>query len=66
MIAAYPELTCFSGTYEPLTVPGVSTNLLCAGNDKVFEFYGNIFNELAEIFPSNKFHIGGDEAPLDH
>ena len=40
--------------------------MLCAGNDKVYEFYDDILKELAEIFPSDRYHIGGDEAPLDH
>ncbi|WP_242135629.1 beta-N-acetylhexosaminidase [Aestuariivivens marinum] len=66
MLVAYPELTCFPDEFEVRTTPGVSKNLLCAGNDKVFEFYGNVYKELAPIFTAEKFHIGGDEAPLDH
>ncbi|WP_341215998.1 beta-N-acetylhexosaminidase [uncultured Wocania sp.] len=66
MLVAYPELTCFPDDFEVRTTPGVSKNLLCAGNEKVFEFYGNVYKELAPIFTAEKFHIGGDEAPLDH
>ena len=66
MLVAYPELTCFPNDFEVRTTPGVSKNLLCAGNEKVFEFYGNVYKELAPIFTAEKFHIGGDEAPLDH
>ncbi len=65
-VAAYPELTCFEGEYKVMTVPGVSKDLLCGGNEQVFEFLDDVFGELSEIFPSDKFHIGGDEAPLDH
>ena len=54
------------GEYDVMTKPGVSKDLLCAGNEKVFQFLEDVISELAEIFPSEKFHIGGDEAPLDH
>lgn len=63
-IAAYPELTCRDTLLDVRTEIGVSEDLLCAGNEKVFEMYGNIFDELCDIFPSSKIHIGGDEAPL--
>lgn len=66
-IAAYPELTCFSDQLlEVRTTPGVSKELLCAGNEQVFKFLDDIIGELAKVFPGNEFHIGGDEAPLDH
>lgn len=63
-IAAYPELTCRDTLLDVRTEIGVSEDLLCAGNELVFEMYNNIFNELCDIFPSSKIHIGGDEAPL--
>lgn len=65
-IAAYPFLTCKDTTLNVRTTAGVSTDLLCAGNEKVFEMYTDIFNELCSIFPSKYFHLGGDEAPLDN
>ncbi|MBS2212692.1 beta-N-acetylhexosaminidase [Carboxylicivirga mesophila] len=65
-IVAYPELTCFNEALEVRTTPGVSKNLLCAGNDDVFTFLDDVIGEMAEVFPGNEFHIGGDEAPLDH
>ncbi len=42
---------------------GVSEALLCPGNEKTYEFYDGIFKELAALFPSKMFHLGGDEAP---
>jgi len=30
-------------------------------NDKTYEVTGNVFKELAALFPDNWFHIGGDE-----
>lgn len=64
-LAAYPELSCDQQPLQVSTIAGVSKELLCAGNEKVYEFYEKIIAELTSIFPSKKFHIGGDEAPLD-
>lgn len=35
---------------------------MCAGNDKVFEFYENVLDEVMDIFPSPMINLGGDEA----
>lgn len=64
-IAAYPWLTCLNPV-EVRTTAGVSKDLLCGGNEKVYEFYSGVLDELCTLFPSAKFHLGGDEAPLDH
>lgn len=42
---------------------GVSEALLCAGNPKTYAFYDELLAEICKLFPSKKFHIGGDEAP---
>ena len=61
-ISVYPELTC-QGVRKPIrTTCGVSDELLCAGNEFTYEFLGNVFKELAEVFPSEYIHLGGDEA----
>lgn len=61
-ISVYPELTC-QGVQKPIrTTCGVSDELLCPGNDFTYEFLGNVFRELADIFPSPYIHLGGDEA----
>lgn len=65
-IAAYPWLTCRDTLLSVRTTPGVSKDLLCVGNERVFGVYDTIITELCAIFPSDKFHVGGDEAPLDH
>lgn len=65
-IAAYPWLTCRDSAIEVRTTIGVSKDLLCAGNEKVYEFYSDVIGELCNLFPSRRFHLGGDEAPLDH
>lgn len=60
-LAAYPELGCTGGPYEVWTRWGVAKDILCAGNDKVFDFLADVFAEVIDIFPSEYIHIGGDE-----
>ncbi|MCF0176725.1 MAG: family 20 glycosylhydrolase [Bacteroidales bacterium] len=62
-LACYPELGCTGGPYEVWQRWGVSDNLLCAGNEETYVFLENVISELLEIFPSEYFHIGGDECP---
>lgn len=64
-VSAYPELSCRGEAIEVRTTPGVSLDLLCAGNDRAVGFYQTVIAELADIFPSKRFHLGGDEAPTD-
>ena len=64
-LAAYPELGCTGGPYEMRCNWGVSTDVLCAGNEKVYEFLEDVLTEVCELFPSEMIHIGGDECPKD-
>ena len=61
-ISVYPELTCLGRQVPIRTTCGVSDELLCPGNEFTYEFLGNVFKELADIFPSQYIHLGGDEA----
>ena len=36
--------------------------IYCAGNDSVFTFLQDIFDEILTLFPSRYIHVGGDEA----
>ena len=45
--------------------PVIEKRQLCAGNDKVLDFMEIVISELAEIFPSPHFHIGGDEVSIE-
>ena len=63
LLAAYPELGCIGENYKVRNLWGVDENLLCVGNDTVFDFIQNILLEVAQIFPSEYIHIGGDECP---
>ena len=61
----YPELGCTGGPYEVWTQWGVSTEVLCAGNDSTLKFIEDVLGEIIEIFPSEYIHVGGDECPKD-
>ncbi|MCX7800996.1 MAG: family 20 glycosylhydrolase, partial [Fimbriimonadales bacterium] len=62
-LAAYPELGCTGGPYEVGTAWGIYEDIYCAGNDAVFEFLFGVLEEVLELFPFERVHIGGDEAP---
>lgn len=62
-LAAMPELGCTGGPYEVCHKWGVFPDVLCAGNDKVYEFLDTVLGEMCELFPGEYFHIGGDECP---
>ena len=70
LLAALPELSCKGGKFE--TYPEESKwserkrtneNMVCIGNQKVYEFVADVVEELVEIFPSKYIHLGGDEVP---
>ena len=64
MLTAYPELGCTSSDTIAKEV-GKTTNLmLCAGVEKVYDIYRDIFREVAQVFPSNYIHLGGDESAI--
>lgn len=62
ILASIPELSCKSELVEVMIINGVSDGILCAGNEKTFEFLDKLLGEITALFPSKKFHIGGDEA----
>ncbi|MCC6288787.1 MAG: family 20 glycosylhydrolase [Chitinophagaceae bacterium] len=74
-IASYPELSCTPGadkykvnSGEKFMVwppkghfYGLVDNTLCPANEKVYEFLDKVFTEVAQIFPFEYIHMGGDE-----
>ena len=54
VIYTRPDLGC---THDFMT-----TGDVCIGNDAVFDYFTEILQEVAELFPSEYIHIGGDEA----
>ncbi len=62
-MSAYPWLGCTGGPYEAWHKWGVADQVLCPGKETTFEFLENVLSEIADLFPSEYIHIGGDECP---
>lgn len=63
-ISAYPELSCHPDRQYSVRVdPGVSTDVLNIGKDEVIDFLKCVLRHVAEIFPGQYIHLGGDECP---
>lgn len=73
-VVAYPSLSCTpeANTYsvrsgEPITRwegPNYFTivdNTLCPANENVYEFLDKVITEVAQLFPFEYIHMGGDE-----
>lgn len=63
IIATYPELSCRGERIDVKLEGGIFRDILCAGNDAVFDFCYGLLDEVIELFPDECIHIGGDEAP---
>jgi len=61
ILASYPGLGCTGGPYRVEDRFGVFEDVLCAGNDQIFDLVSSVFDVLARLFPSKWVHIGGDE-----
>ena len=62
-IAAYPNLSCTGEQYQVMNRWGFFPVVFCPGKEDMFTFLDDVFSELVSIFPSEYFHIGGDECP---
>ena len=74
-IATYPELSCTAGAENYRVISGekfmiwpekghfygLVDNTLCPANEKVYPFLDKVFTELAQLFPFEYIHVGGDE-----
>ncbi|MBS1653270.1 MAG: family 20 glycosylhydrolase [Bacteroidetes bacterium] len=74
-IASYPELSCTPGAEnykvrsgeKIMEWPanghfyGLVDNTLCPANEKVYDFLDKVFTEIAQLFPFEYIHVGGDE-----
>ncbi len=61
LASVHPEVLC---GYTPSlkASDGYDTrNVLCAAKESNYELLDDVIGELAELFPSRYFHIGGDE-----
>jgi len=61
ILASYPQLGCTGGPYAVEERHGIFEDVLCAGNDQIFDLFEKIFDALQNLFPSKYVHIGGDE-----
>ena len=64
LLAAHPELSCDGGSYQVEEHYGIFPDVLCPC-EKTFEFLAVLFAEVAELFPFEYVHIGGDEVVKD-
>ena len=76
-VVSYPELSCTPGAENYKVRSGETImdwshgappialidNTLCPANEKVYEFLDKIVGQLAELFPFDYIHMGGDECP---
>ncbi|MCL2067998.1 MAG: beta-N-acetylhexosaminidase [Treponema sp.] len=64
ILASYPGLGCTGGPYQVEDRFGIFDDVLCAGNDQVFDLIEKVIATLVRLFPSSYIHIGGDEVPF--
>lgn len=79
-VVAYPDLSCTpeANTYgvragEAIMdwsrgAPPIALldNTLCPANEKVYDFMEKVVTEVAQLFPFDYIHLGGDEAPHNY
>jgi len=65
-VTAYPEFSCNPDKHYSVRIdPGVSKDVLNIGKDEVIDFLKCVLRHVAEIFPGQYVHLGGDECPTD-
>ncbi len=62
-LAAYPEYGCTGGPYAVGHKWGISDDVLCVGKEASMRFLEDVLTEIADLFPGEYIHIGGDECP---
>jgi len=63
-IAAYPHLGVHGNDLPVHTRWGVNPNI-CNTEDATLAFFGDVLDEVVDLFPSRFIGIGGDECPKD-
>ena len=65
-VASYPEFSCDpTKEYEVRVDGGISHDVLNIGNEEVITFLKCVLGHIAETFPYDYVHIGGDECPTE-
>ncbi len=76
-VVSYPDLSCTEGANKYVVRSGeqimdwskgappiaLVDNTLCPANEKVYTFLDKVMTEVAQLFPFEYIHVGGDEAP---
>ena len=79
-VVSYPELSCTpeANTYRVRSgeeimdwshgAPPIAKvdNTLCPANEKVYEFLDKVMTQVAQLFPFEYIHVGGDECPKNY
>ena len=79
-IVSYPELSCTEGAYKYQVRSGeeimdwshghppiaLVDNTLCPANEKVYTFLDKVMTQVAQLFPFEYIHMGGDECPKNY
>jgi hexosaminidase len=75
-VASYPDLSCTDSAYYVSVGDKIMNwhaggfnalldNTVCPANEKVYAFLDKVFTEIAELFPCEYIHMGGDECAKD-
>ncbi len=64
ILHAYPELGCANYNSQVKNRFGIFQDVLCP-TEKTFTFLSVMFAEVAELFPGEYLHVGGDEVLKD-
>ena len=76
-VVSYPELSCTPGSEKYHVRSGevimdwshgappiaLIDNTLCPANEKVYTFLDKVITQVAQLFPFEYIHLGGDECP---
>ncbi|MBV9989486.1 MAG: family 20 glycosylhydrolase [Chitinophagaceae bacterium] len=79
-VVSYPELSCTPGADQYRVRSGeeimdwshgappiaLVDNTLCPANEKVYDFLDKVMTQVAELFPFEYIHVGGDECPKNY
>ncbi|MCK5850921.1 MAG: beta-N-acetylhexosaminidase, partial [Kiritimatiellae bacterium] len=64
-LVAYPELSCTGVQHSVPPRHFISKDLYCAGKPSTWIFLKKVLDEVADVFPGEYIHVGGDEAKYD-
>ena len=59
LLHAYPQYSCYNDKVELPDAGGLYAPILCAGYEGTYDFIDRILEEVASLFPSKYFHVGG-------